>query len=108
MEDVARCELQIERLRKKFIDYILNHTFCNKNGAALCKMNKIWTLYLTASTEIKESKLNGTFVASIPMTTGLMYGKTVFLITPEENDLDALTETKMNLSFFHRKYSTQF
>ena len=29
----------------------------------------------------------------------------VFLITPEENDRNALTETKVNLSFFHRKYS---
>ena len=66
-EDVARGELRIERLRKKFIDLFLNYTFCNKSGIVLCKMNKIKTLYMTASTEIKPSILNETFVVISPM-----------------------------------------
>ena len=37
-----------------------------------------------------------------------MYGKKVFLITPEENDLDALTETKANLLLFIENIQPNF
>ena len=59
-------------------------------------MNKIKTLYITASKEIKQSKLNETFVVSSPYATGFMfmYGKKVF--TPDENGFKVLTETKAN------------
>ena len=40
--------------------------------------------------------------------TGLMCVEKVFLITPKKNGLYVLTDTKTNLSFFHRKYSTYF
>ena len=33
-------------------------------------------------------------------TTSLIYGKKVFLITLEENNIDVLAETKANLIFF--------
>ena len=59
---------------------------------------------MTASTGINQSKLNETFVVSSPMPqVSVMYGKNVFLITPPENNLNVLTETKANLSFFLKK-----
>ena len=57
-EEVARSELQIERLRKKIHRVVFNCTFYNEYGTLLRKMNKIKTLYMTASAEIKPSKLN--------------------------------------------------
>ena len=60
---------------------------------------------MTASKEIRLRKLNKTFVVSSHRFNVL---KRSSQSLRKKNGLDILTETKANLSFFNRKYSTHF
>ena len=65
---VAYDEIQILGQRKNSIDQFLNYRLFNKNDTALSKMSIFKTLRMTASTEIKQSKLAKTFKKSSPMS----------------------------------------